>query len=82
MWLVRLKAAGDPRPRRHAQLRAAAPPPVLDAVHGLVERPRVERPTVAHAAELGDGHHLGPALRRGHADARRRGVAPRHLLLG
>lgn len=66
-----VEAAGEPRPRRHEQRGAAAPPLVLDVVHRLAERPRVERPAVAHAAELGDGHHLRPGPHRHRAGARR-----------
>jgi hypothetical protein len=76
-----VEAAGEPGAGRHVQRRAAALPLVLDAVHGLAERPRVQRPPVAHAAEVGDGYHLRPVLGRGQARARRRrrggGVAQR-----
>lgn len=67
-----VEAAGEPRSGRHEQRGAAAAALVLDAVHCLVERPRVHRPAVAHAAELGDGHRLRPWPRRHRTGARRR----------
>jgi hypothetical protein len=58
MWLVRLKLPVSHVPA--AGTCSVVPPLVLDTVHGLAERPRVQRPAVAHAAEVRDGHHLRP----------------------
>lgn len=63
----------EPHPGRHVELRPARRGAALDAGDGARERRRVERPSVARAAEAGHGHPR-PA-------ARRRGDGPRARLL-